>query len=80
MTKSLAFLFCYAADTEFGTIIHLIGVVANENVSMSVLEPQVEALLKARHNTFPQMILHLKVSMWNGYSSNLKCCSQVYPC
>ena len=36
-----------------GTIIHLIGVVANENVSMSVLEPQVEALLKARHNIAP---------------------------
>ncbi len=36
-----------------GTIIHLIGVVANENVSMSVLEPQVETLLKARHNISP---------------------------
>jgi len=36
-----------------GTIIHLIGVVANENVSMSVLEPQVETLLKARHNIAP---------------------------
>ncbi len=36
-----------------GTIIHLIGVVANENVSMSILEPQVETLLKARHNIAP---------------------------
>jgi putative ABC transport system permease protein len=36
-----------------GTIIHLIGVVANDNVSMSVLEPQVETLLKARHNIAP---------------------------
>jgi putative ABC transport system permease protein len=36
-----------------GTVIHLIGVVANDNVSMSVLEPQVETLLKARHTIAP---------------------------
>ena len=36
-----------------GTVVHLIGVVANENVGMSVLEPQVETLLKARHNVSP---------------------------
>jgi putative ABC transport system permease protein len=36
-----------------GTIVHLIGVVANENVSMSTLEPQVETVLKARHNISP---------------------------
>ena len=36
-----------------GTLVHLIGVVANENVSMSILEPQVEAILKARHHIAP---------------------------
>lgn len=36
-----------------GTLVHLIGVVANENVSMSTLEPQVEAVLKARHHIAP---------------------------
>lgn len=36
-----------------GTLVHLIGVVANENVSMSILEPQVEAVLKARHHIAP---------------------------
>lgn len=36
-----------------GAIVHLIGVVANEKVSMSTLEPQVKAVLKARHNVSP---------------------------
>lgn len=36
-----------------GTMVHLIGVVANEDVSMSTLEPKVAALLKARHFIAP---------------------------
>ncbi|HBG54293.1 MAG TPA: ABC transporter ATP-binding protein [Rikenellaceae bacterium] len=36
-----------------GTVVHLIGVIANENVSMSDLEPQVGSVLKARHNVSP---------------------------
>ena len=34
-------------------MVHLIGVVANEDVSMSTLEPKVAALLKARHFIAP---------------------------